>query len=190
MTTHPHPEVRRSRRSTAVVAAAVLAVGLSVIAPAAKAHADTGSCTGEDGPENLGPGIFDVREFSIQDAGDERRFVTVEAVAAMPRADAQKFIDRPGHEAIFRLWGDDQWDDDLIVEFRPEHYWVGDTGLGIRGGAMTSAGALDEDSQPETDNELYVGIRLTDIRDGSERKVETCVITWPDYLIGFDAPRP
>ena len=81
-------------------------------------------CTGEDGPENLGPGIFDVREFSIEDTGNERHFVVVEAIAAMPQGDAQKFIDRPGGEAIFRLWGDDQCDDDLIVEFRPDHYWV------------------------------------------------------------------
>ena len=139
MTTHLHTTSRRTRRLTAAIAAATLGVGLAVVAPAGKAHAVSGYCTGEDGPENLGPGIFDVREFSIEDTGNERYFVTVEAIAAMPQADAQKFIDRPGGEAIFRLWGDDQWDDDLIVEFRPDHYWVADTGLGMRGGAMTSA---------------------------------------------------
>lgn len=176
------------RTFTKALAAAAIGVGLAFVAPAGATNAIPYFCSGENGPENLGPGIFDVREFSIQDGGEDRRFVTVEAIAAMPRDDAQKFIDRPGDEATFRLWGDDQFDDDLLHTFHPEVYWVDDTGLGMRGGVWTNTWRLDEDAYPEVTNELYVGIRLTDIRNGSEHKVETCMIYWDDELFTFDAP--
>jgi hypothetical protein len=167
-------------RLLSALTAAVIGVGAVVAAPAGAANARSGSCSGENGPENLGPGIFDVREFS--QAGIPRNghiaatYVVVEAIAAMPQSDAQLFVDRPGSEAIVRLWGDDQYDDDLLAEFRPDYYWAAPEGLGIRGSVEVAESVMDEDVLLGETDEYYVGIRLTDIRNGSEHKVETCML--------------
>jgi hypothetical protein len=47
--------------------AAAIGIGVSLLAPAGLANAI--GCQGEDGPEALPAGIFDVREFSMQDTG-------------------------------------------------------------------------------------------------------------------------
>jgi hypothetical protein len=46
----------------------------------------------------------------------------------------------------------------------------------MRGDTEVSNEALDEDYFPDPSytDELYVGIRLADIRNGAEHKVETC----------------
>jgi hypothetical protein len=155
------------------------ALGFAAIAPAT-AHAAAGRCDTEDGPESLGPGIFDVQEFSVQDTGRGSHLITVQVNAAMPQGDAQKFVDRPGDEAIFRLWGDDPESDDQLSEFRPDMYWANPAGLTMRGGAEVSNHELNEDAFPDPSygDELYVGIRLTDIRNGDEHKVETCLMSF------------
>ena len=169
------------------VAAIVVPGGLGIAAPTGTANAFPNfplSCSGEDGPENLGPGIFQVREFSLQktglktNTGDDLILLTVDVIAKMSQSDAQRFIDRPGHEAIMRVWGDDVSSDDLIAEFRPEHYFATPDGLVMRGGAQALGSSVNEDSFPEEGDEWYAGIRLTDLRDGAEKKVETCMIRW------------
>jgi hypothetical protein len=169
----------RRRLAAAALVAGTVGVGMGVVAPAGVAHAYNGHCAGEDGPHGLPAGIFDVREFSLQ-GGARGDLVTVEVYAAMPQSDAKLFIDRPGDEGIFRLWGDDPDSDDLLATFRPEHYWVTPEGLGMRGATLVSDSTMNEDAFPDPaaqTDEFYVGIRLTDIRNGSEHKVETCDLT-------------
>jgi hypothetical protein len=173
-----------ARAAAAAAIAGAVGIGLVVVAPAGTAHAFPGhpkGCSGEDGPENLGPDIFDVLEFSLQPTGNKTNtgeniiLATVDVMAAMPQSDAQWYVDRPGDEAIFRLWGDDPESDDQLAEWRPDHYGTSPQGLRMRGGTWVSEGHLNEDSFPEEGDEWYAGIRLTG-RNGSERKVETCMI--------------
>jgi hypothetical protein len=171
----PHIDGGRLRRPLSAAAmAVVIGVGTALLTPVGIAHAHNGRCTGTDGPHGLPAGIFDVREFSMQNAADEHDYVVVEVYAAMPQSDAQLFVDRPGDEAIFRLWGDDLESDDHLATFRPERYWAAPEGLGMRGFTLVPDSEMDEDSLPEIEDEFYVGIRLTDIRNGKEHKVETC----------------
>jgi hypothetical protein len=155
----------------AVAMAVAVGLGAALLSPAGVANARVEHCTGESWP-----GILDVREFSLQYPGDDTRLFIVEVVAAMPQADAQLFVDRPGEEVIFRLWGDDPSYDDQLSEFRPDRYAATPEGLWMRGGTIVSASVADEDTPPDpaSSDEWYVGIRLTDIRNGSEHKVETC----------------
>ena len=167
------------RGLTAAALAGAVGLGLVALAPAGIAHAWNSRCDTEDGPENLEPGIFDVREFSFQDIGNGKHLVTVDVLAAMPQADAQSFIDRPGDEAIFRLWGDDPDSDDLIEDWHPQTVWAAPEGLGLRGSTEVWTVNLNEDSgfDPAAGDEFYTGIRLNDIRNGNEHKVETCLMS-------------
>jgi len=161
------------------LSAATVGVGLAAVAPAGTAYAWNARCDTENGPENLEPGIFDVREFSFQDVGNGKHLVTVDVLAAMPQSDAQSFIDRPGDEAIFRLWGDDPDSDDLIEDWHPQTVWAAPEGLGLRGSTEVWTVNLNEDSgyDPAFGDEFYTGIRLNDIRNGNEHKVETCLMS-------------
>jgi hypothetical protein len=154
-----------------------VSLGLVALAPTGIAHAWNARCDTENGPENLGPSIFDVREFSFQDIGNGKHLVTVEVMAAMPQSDAQKFIDIPGDEATFRLWGDDPDSDDFIEDWHPQTVWAAPEGLGLRGSAEVWTVNLNEDSgfDPAAGDELYTGIRL--IRNGNEHKAETCLMS-------------
>ena len=158
----------------AAAALSAAAVGMAIGAAAPANAKNAGHFC--DSEAAFGGGVLDVREFSRQDIDESFQFVTVEVMAAMPQSDAQLFVDRPGHEGIFRLWGDDEWDDDLLMEFRPEIYWAAPEGLGMRGGVRLSTIFLDSEDSPDAD-EWYTGIRLTDIRNGGEHKVETCRLT-------------
>jgi hypothetical protein len=163
----------RQRLAAAALLAGTVGLGVGLVAPAGIAYARVEHCTSEATPG----GILDVREFSVHYPGnDNNRLFIVEVWAAMPQSDAQKFIDRPGDEAILRLWGDDSSSDDLLSEFRPERYFATPEGLGMRGATTVNESAWDEDTFPDPAeaDEWYTGIRLTDIRSGTEHKVETC----------------
>jgi hypothetical protein len=164
----------RIRNGLAAAVLSTVALGMAIGSAAPAIAKNAGHFC--DSEAAFGGGIMDVREFSRQDIDASFQLVTVEVMAAMPQSDAQLFVDRPGHEAIFRLWGDDEWDDDLLIEFRPEFYWAAAEGLGMRGGVRVSTVHLDGEDSPDAD-EWYTGIRLTDIRNGSEHKVETCRLT-------------
>lgn len=164
------------------VLASAIGIGTGAIAPTGIASAYTGSCVGPVGAGN----ILQVREFSLQDAGNGSSIAIVEAYAAMSQSDAQTYIDRPGkEEATFRLWGDDTGSDLLLAHFNPERYWASPSGLGMRGSAQRSNSELDEDPGLDTGgrgstditpqvDEFYASVRLPDIRTGSTHQVETC----------------
>ena len=160
----------------AVVAAAAL---ITVAAPMATANAYAGSCSGPIGAGNL----LQVREFSMQDAGDST-LVTVEADAALSASDAQLFLDR-GTQADFFLFGDDEGSDDLLGQFKPDRYYVSPSGYGMRGAFQVPNATLDEDGlhgfppRPDPEHfadksdEFYVDIRMGDPRGGAHR-IESC----------------
>jgi len=170
---------KRLRPLVTALSAAMVGVGLAALAPAGTAHAWNARCDTENGPEGLSPGIFDVREFSFQDIGNGKHLVIVDVRAAMPQSDAQLFVDRPGDEVIFRLWGDDPDSDDFLEDWHPQTVWASPAGLGLRGSTEVWIVNLNEDSgyDPAAGDELYAGIRLTDIRNGREHKVETCLMS-------------
>lgn len=186
MTHGPVPPGVKPRGLARLAAGALLAstigLGAGALSPAGIAHAYTGSCVGPVGAGN----ILQVREFSLQDAGNGNSLATVEAYAAMSESDAQAYIDRPGkEEASFRLWGDDAGSDQLLANFNPERYWASPAGLGMRGSAQRSNSELDEDPGFESEgrgnpnitpqaDEFYASIRLPDFRTGSTHQVETC----------------
>jgi hypothetical protein len=170
------------RLAAGALVASAIGLGAGALSPAGIAHAYTGSCVGPVGAGN----ILQVRDFSLQDAGNGNSLATVEAYAAMSESDAQSFIDRPGkEEASFRLWGDDTGSDQLLAYFNPERYWASPSGLGMRGSAQRSNSELDEDPgfdsegrgssniTPQVD-EFYATVRLPDFRNGSTHQVETC----------------
>jgi hypothetical protein len=173
-----------SRIAGALVAGAI-GLGAATLSPAGIANAYTGSCVGPVGAGN----ILQVREFSLQDAGNGSSVATVEAYAAISESEAQSFINRPGkEEASFRVWGDDAGSDQLLAYFNPERYWASPSGLGMRGSAQRPNSELDEDSgfdsagrgsttiTPQAD-EFYATVRLPDFRNGSTHQVETCRLT-------------
>ena len=168
-----------------------LAVGAMVfgtaLGSAATATAYAGSCTGPVGAGN----VLQVREFSLQDAGNGNSLVTLRVDAAMSESDAQLFVDRPGDKADFLLFGDDKESDDLLAQFKPERYSVSPAGLAMSGAIQVPNSTLDEDGLngiapgPPVDpeyfadrdggrDEFYADIRMGDIRNGSAHRVETC----------------
>jgi hypothetical protein len=171
-----------ARLAAGALLASTIGLGAGALSPAVIAHAYTGSCVGPVDADN----ILQVREFSLQDAGNGNSLATVEAYAAMSESDAQAYIDRPGkEEASFRLWGDDAGSDQLLANFNPERYWASAAGLGMRGSAQRSNSELDEDPGFESEgrgspnitpqaDEFYASIRLPDFRTGSTHQVETC----------------
>ena len=181
--------VRGGLRGPRLAASAVMAsaVGAVMLAPAGIAHAYAGSCVGPVGAGN----ILQVREFSMQDVGNDNSLATIVVDAAMSESDARLFVDRPGEEADFFLFGDDSDSDDLLVQFKPERSWVSPAGLGMRGAIQVPNSTLDEDGlnglgpgtlvDPEHfgdrdggRDEFYADIRMGDIRNGSAHRVETC----------------
>jgi hypothetical protein len=171
-----------ARLAAGALVASTVGLGAGALSPVGIAHAYTGSCGGPVGAGN----ILQVREFSLQDAGNGTSVATVEAYAAMSESDAQAYIDRPGkEEASFRLWGDDDGSDQLLAYFNPERYWASPAGLGMRGSAQRSNSELDEDPGFDTEgrgsanikpqvDEFYASVRLPDFRNGSTHQVETC----------------
>jgi hypothetical protein len=176
---------------TRIAAAAIasgIGFGAGMFGPAGIANAYTGSCVGPVGADS----ILQVREFSMQDAGNGNTLATVAVDAAMSESDAQLFVERAGDKADFYLFGDDTEDsDDLIVQFKPERYWVSPAGLGMRGAVQLPDLRLNEDSfhgfPPKLDpeftedetNEFYADIRMGDIRNGSAHRIETCRLRLP-----------
>ena len=171
-----------ARLAAGALVASTIGLGVGALSPVGIAHAYTGSCVGPVGAGN----ILQVREFSLQDAGNGNSLATVEVYAAMSESDAQSYIDTPGkEEASFRLWGDDAANDQLLAHFNPERYWASPSGLGMRGSAQRSNSDLDEDPgfssegrgsnviTPQAD-EFYATIRLPDSRVGSTHQVESC----------------
>ena len=158
------------------IGAAVLGVGIAVVAPAATAHAYYGDCAGNATHSSL----LTVTQLRVDNNGDGSHLVQVEVHASMPPGDAQKFIDRPGGEGHFNMWGDDEWDDDLMVGGMPyEHYWVHDGGLGMRGATLVPDGVMNEDAAPDPgaiEDEWYVGAHFDDIRTGQHHKVQSCTL--------------
>jgi hypothetical protein len=177
----PKPRGLAPLAAGALVASAI-GLGAAALAPAGIAHAYTGSCVGPVGAGN----ILQVREFSLQDAGNGNSLAIVEAYAAVSESDAQSYIDRPGkQEASVSLWGDDAGSDQLLANFNPERYWVSPAGLGMRGSVQRPNSALDEDPGFSTEgrgstditpqvDEFYATIRVPDFRTGSTLQVETC----------------
>ncbi|MCZ8378787.1 hypothetical protein O6P37_07950 [Mycobacterium sp. CPCC 205372] len=161
-----------ARLAAGAVVASTIGLSAGALAPAGIAHAYAGSCVGPVGAGN----ILQVREFSLQDAGNGNSLATVEAYAAMPQSDAQAYIDRPGkQEAAFRLWGD-TGSDLLVALFNPERYWASPAGLGMRGARQVSNAELDSvpGSALTGRKEFYATIRVPEIGNGSTLHVETC----------------
>lgn len=163
---------QRHRVAAAAIAIAGAALTVGLVNPAI-ANADVTRCS-----ESATPGgILDVREFSVQQVGDGNALVTVEAVARMTQSGAQQFIDVPGEEAIFRLWGDDPSSDDQLAERRPDVVWASAQGLGLRGAFTVPWSTLDSEDPSYEADEWYAGIRLSDVRGPGEHTVETCRLT-------------
>jgi hypothetical protein len=162
----------RHRMGAVALAVGAGFAGLGLITPAT-ANADVTRCNAAETPG----GILDVREFSVQQIGDGNTLVTVEVMANMTQSSAREFIDHPGEEAIFRLWGDDPDSDDQLAEKRPDVVWASSQGLGLRGAFTVPWSTLDSEDSPIEADEWYAGIRLQDVRSGLEHKVETCRLT-------------
>ncbi len=83
--------------TTARIAGAILAsaigLGAGALFPAGIANAYTGSCVGPVGAGN----ILQVREFSLQDAGNGNSLATVEAYAAMSES-RRPVVHRPSRQ--------------------------------------------------------------------------------------------
>lgn len=92
--------------------------------------------------------------------------VYMSASAQMSKADAQRFIDRPGSEAQIRLKGDDWFDNTQLGPVDPETYTITDFGLKFDWSACVANSVLDEDPAYGDRDELYAEFRLHDIRDG------------------------
>lgn len=169
----------RAATSSCAVGAMVLGMALS---SATAASAYVGSCVGPVGAGN----ILQVREFSLQDAGNDSSLAIIAVDAAMSESDAQLFVDSPGDKADFLLFGDDSDSDDLLAQFKPERYWVSPAGLGMRGSILLPNSTLHEDGlkgfppRPDPENfrdnrdEFFGDIRMGDVRNGSAHRVETC----------------
>ena len=179
-------QIAKVRAATSGLAVGAMMFGVALGSPTV-ANAYAGSCVGPTGAGN----VLQVREFSLQDAGDGSSLATVVVDAAMSESDAQSFVNRPGEEADFFLFGDDSNSDDLLVKFKPERSWVSPAGLGMRGAVQVPNSTLDEDGLngitpgPPVDaeyfadkdggrDEFYADIRMGDIRTGSAHRVETC----------------
>jgi hypothetical protein len=88
----------------------------------------------------------------------------------MSRAEAQGLIDS-GHKIQLRLWGDDQWSDDLIYGPYPATYYASSKGLEFHKVILGFPDSrLNEDWGMD---ELYVGMRLTNPDGGTLRSGET-----------------
>lgn len=157
---------------------ATLAVGIFGLGVAAPAGAYAGSCTGTVGYTNMR-----VHEFSMQNAGNDSSLVTVEVVAPMSQADAQKYLDNQYDEASFTLKGDDSAADRVLAFVNTERYAASADGLTIRGGSVLSNQVLDEDntfthpdldSFPENADEFYVDVRLHYLSTGTAQTAESC----------------
>lgn len=97
--------------------------------------------------------------------------VRVYGVAAMWEKDAQRFIDRPGHEVEMTVWGDDpSYDDRIHGPVNPTHYYTTSRGLHFFFFGCVSNSALNEDWGQD---EVYVKITLSDFRDGSVTNANT-----------------
>lgn len=163
---------------TILMASATAAIGAGIILGAAgPAYAYAGSCSGTIGYTNM-----QVREFSMQNAGNDSSLVTVEVLAPMSQADAQKYLENQYSEASFSLVGDDSAQDRVLAQVNTERYAASPAGLTIRGGSVISNQTLDEDNRlgpdldsfPEHTDEFYVDVRLHYLSTGSAQTAESC----------------
>lgn len=146
----------RIRRILAAAAAtvALMAVGL----PAAQADASIGKMSAS---LTIAPysGAFGVQS------------VKVAGYVVMTPAEAQSLIDQR-YNVVIRLWGDDEFSDNLLLgPYSPDEFYA-EQGVGLRFKSQKQVGnsILNEDWG---DDEVYAGVRLLKPSTATLKSVET-----------------
>ncbi|GIH22741.1 hypothetical protein Aph01nite_10510 [Acrocarpospora phusangensis] len=104
----------------------------------------------------------------------------VDAVFGMSQTEARRLQDR-GHKLQIRLWGDDQFTDDLLWGPFIGNITPTPNGAEFHTKMLVPEYLLNEDAELEIDrdDEMYVGIRLIDAAGKTVRSVRTNTITLP-----------
>ena len=144
----------RVRSSIAVIAAAVVVMIVGL--PTAPASAAVGSMTADLELTQVAgkPGYVWVRVWGN---------------VTMSRTEAQGLINS-GHDVVIRLWGEDQFSDDLLGGLYTPTRWANHDGLRFALAHKTHISLLNEDWG---EDELYAGVRLLYPNTQTLRSAET-----------------
>jgi hypothetical protein len=132
-----------NRKFRTAIATLVAALSVAVMIGAAPAHASVGSMT--------------VR-LSIAPAGNGFYYVYVYGWVRTSSEYEAEQLTRSGCRATFRIWGDDSFSDDLLLDTNGMTHSYKPDGLYFSGFWWAPAGALNEDWGGD---EVYAGVRLS-----------------------------